>query len=254
MTAPADFLDARTDGDRRGFPSQPGSGGSRPNRIPRPQAAAVGSIRSTSAGRPARPGGRPLIARGARYQRILERTARLSQRRHQLAIDGDSATICRLDHLDRVAAIVGNAVGEKPIEARRDARGSQTDSRRGGAGRAVHRQRRQPRKHLSQPTDQDHRALCGGADVMARLVADRLSLAQPAGRDRKPSAAPRLPSAPRQYHRRSDGYREDARLTGGHTAPAVYRISTTIDPAAAPIAIATARSCSSSTRRCPPNP
>jgi poly-gamma-glutamate synthesis protein (capsule biosynthesis protein) len=95
---PADFLDARTDGDRRGFPSQPefwhGLAAECEFRDRKLASVRLHPL-DLGHGRPRAQRGRPLIARGAVAQRILERTARLSQRYGtKLAIDGDSATIC----------------------------------------------------------------------------------------------------------------------------------------------------------------
>jgi poly-gamma-glutamate synthesis protein (capsule biosynthesis protein) len=97
---PADFLDARTDGDRRGFPSEPefwqGLAATCEFRD-----RALAAVRlyplDLGHGRPRAQRGRPLLARGAVAQRILERTDRLSQRfGSRIAIDGETATI-RLD-------------------------------------------------------------------------------------------------------------------------------------------------------------
>jgi poly-gamma-glutamate synthesis protein (capsule biosynthesis protein) len=97
---PADFLDARTDGDRRGFPAAPefweGLAAECEFRDRKLAAVRLHPL-DLGHGRPRAQRGRPLLARGDVARRILERTDRLSKRfGTRITIDGESALV-RLD-------------------------------------------------------------------------------------------------------------------------------------------------------------
>ena len=94
---PADFLDTRTDGGRRGFPASPefweGLAGECEFRDRELAAVRLYPL-DLGHGRPRAQRGRPLIARGAVAERILARIARLSRRfGTEIVVDGDCAMI-----------------------------------------------------------------------------------------------------------------------------------------------------------------
>jgi len=97
---PADFLDARTDGDRRGFPASPefwqGLAAECEFRERKLVALRLYPL-DLGHGRPRAQRGRPLLARGDVAQRVIERTDRLSRRfGTRIVAEGDTATV-RLD-------------------------------------------------------------------------------------------------------------------------------------------------------------
>ena len=97
---PADFLDARTDGDRRGFPASPefwqGIAAECDFRDRKLAAVRLHPL-DLGHGRSRAQRGRPLLARGEVAHRILERTDRLSRRfGTKITVDGETATV-RLD-------------------------------------------------------------------------------------------------------------------------------------------------------------
>jgi poly-gamma-glutamate capsule biosynthesis protein CapA/YwtB (metallophosphatase superfamily) len=97
---PADFLDARTDRDQRGFPAAPEFWESFLASCEF-RGGALAGVRlhplDLGHGRPRAQRGRPMLARGETARRVLDRLARLSGRfGTRLALDGETATI-RLD-------------------------------------------------------------------------------------------------------------------------------------------------------------
>jgi poly-gamma-glutamate capsule biosynthesis protein CapA/YwtB (metallophosphatase superfamily) len=97
---PADFLDARTDGDKRGFPAAREFWESFVAQCEF-RGRTLSGIRlhplDLGAGRPRGQRGRPVLARGEVARRVLDRLARLSERfGTRLECEGETATI-RLD-------------------------------------------------------------------------------------------------------------------------------------------------------------